>query len=71
MSYFNQASIKEKDISHPVKFCPSCGESLRDAKSLLNVFTKGEEFVYFCWCRHCLWQGEIMAVKRVTATELA
>lgn len=71
MRHINHASIKEEGIQHPVQFCPNCGESLRDPKSLLNVFTQGENFVYFCWCRHCSWRGEIMAVTRVTTSELA
>ncbi|MCY9695461.1 hypothetical protein [Paenibacillus alginolyticus] len=71
MRYFNQASIDTKEIRNPVKFCPCCGESLRDPKSLLNLFTQGEELVYFCWCRHCTWRGEIKAITRVLAPELA
>jgi C4-type Zn-finger protein len=71
MSYTNHASIKEHEIRNPVRFCPCCGESLRDPKSLLNVFTEGQEFVYFCWCRQCSWRGEIMSVTRVTAPELS
>lgn len=71
MSYMNHASIDEKAIKQPIRFCPSCGHSLRDPKSLMNFFTQGEELAYFCWCRHCSWRGEIMTITRVTAPELA
>jgi hypothetical protein len=54
-----------------IQFCPSCGHSLLDSKSLLNHFSVSTDEAYYCWCSHCLWRGEIVETVRVTAPELA
>lgn len=59
------------NISMPVKYCPSCGESIQNPTSLVNHFSESDDEVYFCWCKHCQWRCEIKPVQRVTIYELA
>lgn len=63
-------SNRDKPIAK-IEFCPSCGQSLRDPKSILNEYWISSDTAYFCWCRHCSWSGEIIQVKRIIAPELA
>lgn len=52
-----------------VKYCPKCGESLLNERSLLNEYWDSENTVYFCWCHDCSWTGEVNEVLRVVTTE--
>lgn len=54
-----------------LKYCPNCGESLLDSRSLLNEYWVSDDIAYFCWCSKCSWRGEIVEMKRVIAPELA
>lgn len=54
-----------------VRYCPGCGHTLQDARSLLNEFWVAEETVYFCWCFTCSWSGEIKKITRVVISEQA
>jgi hypothetical protein len=58
-------------LKHKIEFCPSCGHSLLDPKSLLNMFSVAQDTAYFCWCSNCTWRGEIVEVVRITAPDLA
>ncbi|WP_071394123.1 hypothetical protein [Bacillus tuaregi] len=53
------------------KFCPNCGESLMNPRSLLNEYWVSDDIAYFCYCSECSWSGEIVEISRVTAPELA
>ncbi|MCL6561470.1 MAG: hypothetical protein K6U87_00510 [Firmicutes bacterium] len=55
---------------NPIRFCPHCGQSLDHPKSLVNLFWTATTDVYFCWCYHCHWRGEITPVERVESAEV-
>jgi hypothetical protein len=63
--------MNKKQADFLIKYCPCCGESLLNPKSLLNEFWIANDTAYFCWCYNCSWQGEIVEVQRITAPELA
>lgn len=54
-----------------LKYCPNCGESLLNSRSLLNEYWISNDIAYFCYCSECSWKGEILEIHRVTAPELA
>ena len=54
-----------------IKYCPHCGRSFDHPLSLVNGFWTATTDVYFCWCYHCHWRGEITPVQRVETTEPA
>lgn len=54
-----------------LKYCPNCGESLLNPRSLLNEYWISNDIAYFCYCSECSWKGEIHEIHRVTAPELA
>lgn len=54
-----------------ISYCPNCGQSLLDPKSLVNEFSISADTGYFCWCSKCFWRGEIIEITRVIAPELA
>ena len=47
------------------RFCPRCGQSLardgsRGEVGLAVEYWVADARVYYCWCPHCRWAGEII-----------
>lgn len=53
-----------------IQYCPCCGCALNQSFSLVDQIWTGIDTISICWCSNCLWHGEIIEVKRVTAYEL-
>lgn len=52
-----------------INHCPNCGQTLGDLRSLQVEYWDSHLTIFFCWCHHCYWKGEVTKVDRVTATE--
>lgn len=48
--------------------CPKCTAALA-AEGFVSAFWESENIVYFCWCGHCHWQGDIVDLDRVVGIE--
>ena len=42
------------------RFCPRCGGAF-DRAGIAVEYWAAENRVYYCWCSHCRWTGEIIA----------
>lgn len=48
--------------------CPSCTTPFSDG-GFSSAFWRADEIVYFCWCAHCNWLGDIVEINKVTSYE--
>jgi hypothetical protein len=56
-------------IGPPVHHCPSCGQSLSDARGFVQEYWTGPDRNFLCWCPECLFLCTVVVTPRITSHE--
>lgn len=49
-------------------YCPKCATDLGTG-GFASAYWQAETTIYFCWCEHCGWMGEITEMSEVFGIE--
>ena len=68
--YVGEEEIETLDTLEQRLHCPKCTTDL-STNGFESAYWVADEIVYFCWCHHCSWIGEITEFSggNVTSSE--
>jgi len=61
----------ENHLRDSPRYCPSCANDLSGEGGLVVEYWNAENRVFYTWCDHCGFSGEIVRVYRMVGYEAA